>query len=748
MNNCRFYKLGLFIYHARWFVIVLWLVALLACIPLMPYIMTPFKSTGFIADNSPSALAEQMLNKSLNYDHNNQLILMYSSKTLNATSPQFNKKINQSLKKLADFPLPHTVLLPEHNQQQIAHDHHTSYVVIVVRTMEPLHGAMLNKLKSLITVPKGMTLQMGGEPIFIDDVDKQTQTDLYKADIIATPVAIITLLLVFGSVVAAILPVALGGSCAVLILSVLYFIGEEVTLSIFTINIALLLGLCLSLDYALFVISRFRDELSKQTGTIQEALACTQATAGKAIFFSGVAVFVSLSALFFFPINILFSIAIGGVIAVLAAVFTAIIFLPALLAVLGHRINFLTLPLPTVFKHFRFWRWIAEQVVQRPLRFFIPVFLFLLFLGYPFLSAQFGISSYKIFPQHSPNRAFFDTYEQKFNGLELNPILLLIKTNPLPLLTKKNISTLYDLTQKIKKNPLVREVYSIVTTRPLLSKSEYYQLYAQKRLEPSGIKKMLETTSSKQATVVTVVGKNPSNSKKTSTLIDALQEIHVHHGIKVYLTGVPLLNEDIFKSICSYLPYAIAWIMLSTYIILLILLRSIFLPLKAIVMNLLSLCACYGALVYIFQEGHLAHWLNFEPQGMLDISVLVIIFCALFGFSMDYEVFLLSRIKEYYQATHSNERSIIFGIEKTSRIITSAALIVICLCGSFLVADVLMVKAFGLGIAVAIFVDAFLIRTLLVPSTMILFKKWNWYIPCWLDKALSLGSSTKVRAPS
>jgi RND superfamily putative drug exporter len=206
--------------------------------------------------------------------------------------------------------------------------------------------------------------------------------------------------------------------------------------------------------------------------------------------------------------------------------------------------------------------------------------------------------------------------------------------------------------------------------------------------------------------------------------------------MQFYLTGVPVINKDIVTSIVDNLPYALLWIMVSTYIILLILLRSLFLPLKAILMNLLSLCACYGALVFIFQEGHFAHWLNFQPQGMLDISILVIIFCALFGFSMDYEVFLLSRIKEYYDATHSNNRSVIFGIEKTSKIITSAALIVIFLCGSFLVAEVLMVKAFGLGIAVAIFVDAFLIRTLLVPSTMILLKKWNWYLPRWLNKIL------------
>lgn len=730
----KFYKLGSAVYHGRWWLLLIWLGAIAACIPLLPHIITPFKTTGFIAEDSPSAAAEQQIKQSLNYDHHNKLIIMYSSSTLKAKSSLFNKKIKASLADLKRFNIPHEILWPSNNVQQISKDQHTAYVVIVVKTKDALHGDDLKRLTSLIKQPPNMTMQIGGEPVFIEDINKQTQKDLYKADFIATPVAIITLLFVFGSVTAALLPIILGGGCALAVLSMLYLIGHYVTLSIFTINIALLLGLCLSLDYALFIISRFRDELDKKMSP-KDTIAMTQATAGKAIFFSGLAVFVSLSALFFFPINILFSVAIGGMVAVFVAVLTAIIFLPAVLSLLHTRINFLSIKINSPLKRFKIWSWIAGKVAKRPLAVFIPVFLFLLLLGYPFLSAQVGISDYKIFPEHSENRAFFDTYEKKFNGLELNPVLLLIKTTPLPLLSKHNIYNLYDVTHKIKDNSLVKEVHSIVTTMPSLTKNQYYQLYKQAK-KNAEIKTLLKTTSSKDATLVNIVSKESLQSPHTSKLINDLRAEHAPKGMHFYLTGVPVINQDIITSIRNNLPYALLWIMGSTYIILLILLRSVFLPFKAILMNLLSLCACYGALVFIFQEGHFAQWLNFQPQGMLDISILVIIFCALFGFSMDYEVFLLSRIKEYYDATHSNKHSVIFGIEKTSKIITSAALIVIFLCGSFLVADVLMVKAFGLGIAVAIFVDAFLIRTLLVPSTMILLTQWNWYLPNWLDKIL------------
>jgi len=276
-----------------------------------------------------------------------------------------------------------------------------------------------------------------------------------------------------------------------------------------------------------------------------------------------------------------------------------------------------------------------------------------------------------------------------------------------------------------------------VTIDKQLTKSQYYALYvAHKSLMTNAMKTLLETTTRKYLTVIHVVSKYSINSPETKTLITDLRKMKMQKGLTMEVMGTPVANMDVLNRIASVLPYALLWIMVFTYLILLILLRSVFLPIKAIVMNLLSLSACYGALVLVFQEGHLHQLLNFDPQGMLDISLLVIIFCALFGFSMDYEVFLLTRIKESYESNHDNKKSIVFGIEKSSRLITSAALIVIFICGSFLVADVLMVKAFGLGIAVAIFVDAFLIRTFLVPATMALMGKWCWYLPKWLNKIL------------
>ena len=738
MNSMLFYRLGRLIYPLRWWIITLWILIIVACIPVLPNIISPFKTTGFMDEHSKSAKTQQYINKKLGYSADNKFIILYTSHHLLATNPLFMKKITYSLSGLKHFPLPHEIIIPE--KEGISKDKHTRYVVVILKEQHPVSDQILAEFKTSIRTPHQMTVQLGGEAIFIEAVNKQTQEDLFKADFIATPVAIITMVLVFGSLIAAILPIFLGGGCALIILTSLFFIGHAFTLSIFTLNIALLLGLCLSLDYALFVICRFRDELALGK-PIQEAIAETEATAGKAIFFSGLAVFVSLSALLFFPINILFSVAVGGLAAVFVAVLTAIVLLPALLSVLNTKINLLPVRLrrqsTLLSPKNSIWHAIAERVVHHPWLFFIPILLFLILLGCPLTTAQYGISDFRIFPEHSSNRAFFDNYAEQYDERELSPISILVQTSNSNILSTKNLSHIIRLAKQLKNNPPILEVNGIVPFNPKIPKAQLIALYQMpKKQRTPELKTLLATTTGKHFTVLSVVGKNELNSPKTEQLVRSLGERTHYHGLTLSLTGTPVNNMDVLHSIAHTLPYAMLWIMIMTYLILLVLLRSLILPLKAIIMTLLSLSACYGALVLVFQEGYLHHILNFETQGMLDISLLVIIFCALFGFSMDYEVFLLTRLKESYDLTKDNKQSIVFGIEKSSRIITSAALIVIFICSSFLIADVLMVKAFGLGIAVAIFVDAFLIRTFLVPATMTLLNEWNWYLPKWLDRLL------------
>jgi putative drug exporter of the RND superfamily len=736
ISDQLFYRFGKMIYHVRWFILIIWLAAVFACIPLLPKVVTVFQSTGFSVDNAKSVKADQLLAQTFGHG-TNKFIILYSSKALKTSDPLFMSKVKQSLASVSKYKYKTTIIYPADNKNQIAKDKRSAYAVILVKSTTALAGDELTKFKSLIKEPKNMTVVMGGEPLFVESVNTQTQKDLFAADIIAAPVTIIMMLFIFESIVGAMIPVMTGAGCAIMILSLLYIIGKHYVLSIFTLNIALLLGLCLSLDYALFIVSRFRFEL-RNGHSVMAAIAITQATAGKAVFFSGLAVFVSLSALLMFPINILFSVGVGGLCAVFVAVVTANMVLPSILSILGQRVNCLAIGALTTIENGRspFWHWLVSKVVKHPYVYFTVVMTILLTMSYPVLHAKFGISDYKILPPHADGREFFTEFNGQFNQNTLTPVQLIFQSNT-NILSQKNITRMQDIAKKIKARDDVHSVDGVVMTDPVRKPLEYYMVYKMpKERMDNGIKTLLKTTTDDKLSVLTIVSRYPVNSEETRDLVNDLGAIQYKSGMTGQVAGVTLRNMEVFSSIKSIYPCAIAAIMLFTYLILLVLLRSIVLPFKAILTTILSLTASYGVLVFIIQEGHLSQLLHFEPQAMLDVSLLVIIFCALFGFSMDYEVFLLSRIKEHYDETGDNTQSIIYGVEQSSRIITSAAVIVIAICCSFMVADVLMVKAFGLGIAVAIFTDAFLIRSLLVPAVMTILGRANWYLPKWLSYLL------------
>lgn len=737
MKKTIFFKLGHLIYRFRVAVMMLWVIGMLLSAPFLPHIMAPFKSTGFIASQAESTLAQNFLDNELGYGDNDRFLVIYHSQHLHTSNYRFHQKIKYSLSGLRDFPVKHEIIYPKGHPQQISKNKHAAYAVILIKNKEPLTSEQLQLFKNLIKKPSHMSMEIGGKQIFTQGLNKQTQEDLYRADAIAAPITSIVLIIVFGTLVATLIPVCLGGGCALIILTTLYFLGHVFTLSIFTLNLALLLGLCLSLDYALFIIFRFRSELQKHK--LEDAIAETSATAGRAVFFSGLAVFISLSALLLFPINILFSIGIGGLVAVFMAVMIANTLLPATLSVLGPRINHWAIrkmnKKDDERKHL--WRRLAQAVTNRPWFFFLLSLSFLILLGYSFTHVRFGISDFRVVPEKSESRLFFDEFKQHFHEKELSPILVIVSTEYRSILSSKNIRRIYNFSRKLEKDKNIKRVDSIVTTSPRLSVRQYQGLYTSDAIKKDkNLKQLIETTTGKQFTVMRVFSQYGINAPETKDLIKELRTMKPGKGLSLQVTGVPAQNLDVMQAIKNVFPYAAIWVMSLTYLSLLLLLRSIFLPFKAIFMNILSLAACYGVLIFIFQEGHFHELLNFEPQGMLDITLAIIIFCAIFGFSMDYEVFLLTRIQEHYKKTHNNKLSVIFGIDQSSRIITSAAMIVICICGSFMTADVLMVKEFGLGIAVAIAVDAFAIRTILVPSTMVLLKDWNWYIPKWLDKLL------------
>ena len=724
MSNSIFYSFGHFIYRRRFWVIACWLVCIVMCAPSLLNLMKPFNSSGFENFNSESFQTMRDIEKKIGYQKNRILILFTKKKTSTDDS-QFRKDVDKALEGLDDLSQSHEVIIGP-----IQH-HKNILAVLAFKHPQKITSQQIDEIESSLRLNKRIRINLGGEDVFIQSINKQTQKDLFRSDLVAAPVTVITLLLVFGSVAAAFMPILVGASCTLMMLAFLHHLAHYMNLSIFTINIATLLGLCLSLDYALFIISRFREEMMTEN-TADEALARTMSTAGKAVFFSGLAVFASLSALLIFPINILLSVGIGGLAAVLLAVFGALTLLPAILGCLKHQINWGTL-FKTKVKESTLWRNIALKVIRFPYFFACLGIIILTICAYPIKHIQLGIYDYHILPEQSEGRDFFRAFTKHYQEEEMSPILVVVSSKQ-NILLDKNIKKVYQLMKRIKNLDNVDNITGYLSWIPHGRLTQYQMFYSgDKDNYPDSVKQLLKTSTYKNMAVIYVQSQYKPESKQTKQLVQDIRDISIKN-LSIQVTGGPAKNLDVFDGIYQQMPYAVAWILAVTFIVLLILLKSLFLPFKAIVMNILSLMATYGSLVFIFQQGHLHQLLNFDPQGSLDISMLVIIFCALFGFSMDYEVFLLTRIQECYYRTFDNNNSIVFGIEHSAKIITSAAWIVIVLCASFLVADVLMVKAFGFGIAIAIFLDAFIIRIFLVPAIMTLTHRINWYLPSFLKK--------------
>lgn len=714
----RFYGVGKIAYRFRYVIILLWILAIALCIPSLPKLMEPFNTSGFENFKSESFKTLNHIQEVVGYQKHRVLIL-FTKKRSSMSDSQFIQDVKKALDGLDKIKQTHEVIIGP-----VEHDKNILAVLAFKRDNKSID---VESFETYVKPSKNITVKFGGEDVFLNSINKQTQKDLYKADMVATPVAIVTLLFVFGSVTAAIMPLLVGASCAVIMLGALHAIAFHASLSIFTINIAVLLGLCLSLDYALFIISRFREELEAGFST-SEAIPRTMATAGKAVFFSGLAVFTSLSALLLFPINILVSVGIGGLCAVSLAVFGALTLLPAILSILKGGINFGTL-FKISMKENSIWRWIAQKVIRFPISFATFGFAVLLICSLPIKNIVLGIYDYHILPEQSEGRSFFNTFIKSYDEEALTPITVAVHTNSGSIFSAQNVKRAYRLQTKLKNMDDVEKVTSYLSWMPKGRLIQYQTFYAQDKADyPKDVKQILKTSTSRRTAVFYIESKYPSESPETKQLVKDIRNLS-RPGLTLSVTGVPANNLDVFDGIYEKMPLAICLILGMTFLVLMVLLKSLFLPFKAIVMNIMSLMATYGSLVFIFQEGHFHEWLNFDPQGSLDISMLVIIFCALFGFSMDYEVFLLSRIHENYLKTHDNDQSIVFGIEHSAKIITSAAWIVIVLCASFLVAEVLMVKAFGFGIAIAIFIDAFTIRIFLVPAIMKLAGRINWYFP-------------------
>lgn len=725
----------------NWIIIFVWIAAAISCVPYLLSTPEPFKIGGISAPKSESAQAEKLMDDKLP-NAGSKIFILYVGHNLTTNQAEFKKEVEQSLNGLKKLPYSHKITSPYDNADQISKDKHAAYAVVVIKNKSNDETSdIMDEFHSALNQPDNLDMYIGGQPSYISDINRLSQENLVKGESIAFPLSIIALIFIFKSVVAAFLPLLSSMISITIIISALYYLGQHIDLTVFVLNIATMLGLGLTLDYTLIITYRFREELAHGNDKYT-AIKTTLRTAGKAVLFSGLTVLISIGSLLFFPINVLHSIGVGGIVVTITSILSALTFLPAALCLLGNNINALKIPfLSHNFSaenaHHSWWYKFTVFTMRHPLCVVFPTMLFLLLLGYPFLKVQLSRSDTNILPAWTESRQLHDEFSHYFNVNELSPINVVLISADNSILTKNNIGSIYDFAKNVSHANGVQSIHSIVNLKTKLTKKQYQSLYTtqQARLN-SDQKQLLHETTKNNYTVMTVISKYAVNSENSFQLVDDIRNKKVKNNITHLVTGNTAVITDTIDISYDLFFKMILVISALTYIILLILLRSVILPLKAILMNFLSLSVCYGMLVYIFQEGNFSNLIGFQAQGYTDMNLPILLFFTLFGISMDYEVFLLSRIKEFYCKTHNNTLSVCMGLERSARIITSAALLVVIVAISFVTADIVFIKAFGLATALAVTVDATIIRILLVPATMRLLGDWNWYLPKWLDKIL------------
>jgi RND superfamily putative drug exporter len=559
---------------------------------------------------------------------------------------------------------------------------------------------------------------------FTHDLDRSLEQDLIKSEMVSLPLALLVLVYVFRTIVAAALPVCVGALAVVGGIACVLTLSHYTDIAQYTVNICSLVGLGLAIDYSLFTVSRYREELALGHD-YPEALARAMNSAGRVVAFSGVAVATGLGGLLFFKGSYLFAMGIGGAFVVALSILFALTFLPALLAVLGPRIHAGRL-LRSAERKGGGWHKMATRVMNHPVRVLVPTLALFLFIGLPFLHLRMGALDVRVLAGDVEARRGFDLLKRDFPEQAANRITVVLEFKTAPALTVPHIDALFDLSRRMGALPHVRKVESLVDGDSPLGKEDYESVL----LEPPPayaaiIEEAKKLTVSDRAVVLTALVDGPPESNDAREVVRAIRSQRTAGDGTIVVGGQTAADLDATDFILARAPRAVAFVVAVTFVVLFLLLGSVVLPVKALLMNLLSIAGSFGALVWVFQDGHL---LGVEPQP-IDPSVPVLLFCVLFGLSMDYEVLMLSRIRESYLSSNDNTAAVAEGLEKTAGLITSAAAIMVAVFVAFGLTGVVILKAVGFGMALAVALDASLVRVLLVPATMRLFGDANWWAP-------------------
>jgi trehalose monomycolate/heme transporter len=665
---------------------------------------------GFVPPGSQSQQEANLAARAFGPD-SADVVVLYRSADLTVRSPAYRSAVAASLARLPGRRvLSARTYWSAGSPEFVGADGHETYALLQLAG-----GTDAGKIKSFDAISgsltargltaRGLTVQAGGQIPTEAAINKEVTSDIGRAEGISMPVLLVLLLVIFGSLAAASLPLAIGGIGILGSFAALRLLTLATPVSIYSVNITTILGLGLAIDYGLFMVARFREELTRQP-SVADALARTVATAGRTVAVSGITVAMALASLLLFPEVFLRSMGYGGVATVLVDMLAALTVLPALLAALGPRVNALRIRgsagRPRTDETAGGWYRLARSVMRRPLAYAAVILVVLLALGAPFLRVSWGGTDARALPATAQARVVTDALNRDFPGNPAAPIESLVR---FPDPVAASAARQAELTGYVRR---LSRVPGVTGARVTGERGDV-------------------------ARVDLGYGPDPL-SGQARQIVQRVRAVPPPAGSRSYVGGQTAQLVDELSSLSATVPWMALVMAAATFVLLFLAFGSVVLPVQAIAANLLSLSATFGVVVWIFQQGHLSGPLHFAPTGTLDPTMPILMLAIIFGLSMDYEVFLLSRVRERYDVTGDSTEAVAAGLQRTGGIITSAALLLLIVIGAFSVSGITFIKLMGVGMIVALIVDASIIRVMLVPAAMRLLGRANWWAPAPLRR--------------
>ncbi len=747
-----FSRWGAFVYRHRRVVLVLAIVVGVVAASAAGRAASVLSAGGWLDPDSESAAVADRLAEEFGAGRGALIAVYRGADGTDARSDAFQAGIAASLADLVRDPdVSGTIGYAETGDVRfISNDGQSAYVVVDLNVTDEASVPLIDRFESEIHEPTdGTQLLLGGYAALTRDSTDQSEQDLVRAETVSLPIAAFVLILVFTSLISAGIPLLVAGLAIPTTLALVYVVGQQVEMSVYVQNVSTMLGLALAIDYSLFMVSRFREELKKGRD-VGSAVEIAVATSGKAVTFSGLAVAIGLGGLLVFSAPALRSFGIGGMLTVFASLFYAMTFLPALLGILGPRVNSLSvtglvnrirraLGRPSseqaaASRRSR-WEWIANTVMAHPIVVIIPTLSLLVLAGLPFLRLQQGIPDAYTLPAGLESREAAVAIQSGFEAGTTAPIIALVDVAGDPA-SEANVRALVAYGEGLGGVSGVERVespFSAIpnpTTGQPMTTDELVALYGQPRAAwPAQLAALWDRYVHASTVRFDAISPLQPSSPAATAVVAAARAVDPGPGLTAMIGGQAATGHDFLVSQTERIPYAVGVVLLAMFFVLFLLFGSVVLPIKAILMTLLSISASFGAMVWIFQEGNLSGPLGFTSPGFTIAGNPIIMFSVLFGLSMDYEVLLLSRVQEAYRRSGDNRAAVAEGLSKTAGVITGAAAIMVTVFAAFALADTITIKSIGVGMAIAVFVDATIVRILLVPATMRLLGKWNWWAP-------------------